>query len=95
MQTFTPPTGPPKSKRRHVMDACLFGGLSLIFIWAALDRAREGEVDLRRGGLVRLSDDPVQFWAWMAAHVFIVAICGWLSRRAFQAAKRAGSESDQ
>lgn len=72
-------TGRPKSKGRHAVDAVLFGGLALVFVWAGLNRLEGGEIELKRGNVIRLADDPTVFWLGMAMHVVIVVVCAWLA----------------
>ncbi|NBW07271.1 MAG: hypothetical protein EBR82_04525 [Caulobacteraceae bacterium] len=76
------PAGPRKSGPRLMLDAVLFVGIALVFVWAGLGRLAAGEIDLRRGGIIRLADDPVLFWCGLGVHVAIVLTCLWLASRA-------------
>ncbi|GAA0650497.1 hypothetical protein [Brevundimonas lenta] len=82
MREETGLTGRPKSKGRHAFDAVLFAGVALAIAWAGFGRLDVGEINLRRGGVVRLAEDPVMFWLWLAGHLVVALACGWLAYRA-------------
>ncbi|HEX8660456.1 MAG TPA: hypothetical protein VF686_01220 [Brevundimonas sp.] len=80
-----PTTRRPKSKGRLVFDAALFTGTALVMGWAGLDRAQAGRVTLRSWPDVLVTDQPGLFWALIAGHWVIVAVCLGLSGLAIRA----------
>jgi hypothetical protein len=78
----------PKSRGRNIMDAVLFGALAVLFLVTAFWRIDIGEISLRRGSVVRLSENPTEFWIWIAVHGLIVLVCAGLSVIAVRGALR-------